>query len=123
MNDLKQRLLPPLLVFGGIAMLSAYPLSIVWPSGWHWGVEGEHYFHMLLAVYATLGVFLLLAAKAPEAHRSLLQFTAWSSIAHGLLMTAQSFTLAQHGHLLGDVAAMLGLGLGILVLMPPKSSA
>ena len=37
-------------------------------------------------VYATSGVFQTLAARAPAASRSLLPLTAWSSVAHGLLM-------------------------------------
>ena len=32
---------------------------------------------MMLSVYATLGVFLLLAARDPSAHRSVIAFAAW----------------------------------------------
>ena len=120
MSDIKKRLLPPFLVFAGIVCLSAYPLHLVWPSGWEWGMEGRHYLHMILVVYATLGIFLILAAKNPAAYRSLLMFTAWSSAAHGLLMTGQAFALDKHGHLVGDVAAMLVLAVGLAVLMPPR---
>lgn len=122
MNDLKKRLLPPFLVFSGIVCLSAYPLHLLWPSGWEWGMEGRHYLHMILVVYATLGVFLILAAKNPPEHRSLLLFTAWSSVAHGLLMAGQAIALHQHGHLLGDVSAMLVLGFGLAWLMPVQPS-
>jgi len=45
---------------------------------------------MMLGLYVTLGVFLLLAARDPSAHRSLLAFTAWSSFAHAAVMTVQS---------------------------------
>ena len=85
-------------------------------------MEGRHYLHMILVVYATLGVFLILAAGNPQAHRSLLLFTAWSSAAHGLLMAWQAVVLHQHGHLSGDVAAMLFLAAGLAWLMPPKSA-
>jgi tryptophan-rich sensory protein len=37
---------------------------------------------MMMSLYATLGVFLLLASRNPSAHRSLIAFTAWSSFAH-----------------------------------------
>lgn len=40
MSDIRKRLLPPFLVFSGIVCLSAYPLHIIWPSGWEWGMEG-----------------------------------------------------------------------------------
>jgi hypothetical protein len=121
-SGLKQRLLPPFLVFAGVVCLGAYPLHVIWPSGWEWGMEGRHYLHMILVVYATLGVFLILAAGNPPAHRSLLLFTAWSSAAHGLLMAWQAVALHQHGHLSGDVAAMLFLAAGLAWLMPPKSA-
>jgi len=118
--DVKQRLLPAFLVFSGIVCLGAYPLHVVWPSGWEWGMEGRHYLHMILVVYATLGVFLILAARDPADNRSLLLFTAWSSIAHGILMAGQAIALDQHGHLTGDVLAMLVLGVGLLRLMPSR---
>jgi hypothetical protein len=98
MSDLKKRLLPPFLVFSGIVCLAAYPLHVIWPSGWEWGMEGRHYLHMILVVYATLGIFLILAAKDPAANRSLLLFTAWSSVAHGLLMAGQAIAMHRHGH-------------------------
>jgi hypothetical protein len=69
------------------------PLTIIWPSGWSWHAEGRSYYlEMILAIYATLGVFLLLAARNPLAHRSLIWFTVWSSIVHGGVMAVQSFS-------------------------------
>lgn len=123
MSSLRQRLLPPFLVGAGCTAIAALPLHYLWPSGWEWGMEGRHYLHMILVVYATLGVFLILAAKDPPANRSLLLFTAWSSAAHGLLMAGQAIALDKPGHLVGDVAAMLLLAIGLAVLMPPKSPA
>ena len=73
-DALKARLLPPFLVFAGLVCLGAYPLHLLWPSGWEWGMEGRHYLHMILVVYGTLGVFLVLAARNPPAYRSLLEF-------------------------------------------------
>ncbi len=43
---------------------------------------------MMLSVYATLGIFLLPAPRAPSANRSLIAFTAWSSFAHAAVLTA-----------------------------------
>jgi len=39
----------------------------------------------------TLGVFLLLALRSPAAHRSLIAFTAWSSLVHGATMGVQAW--------------------------------
>jgi hypothetical protein len=63
---------------------------------------------MIIGIYATLGVFLLLAAKDPARHLSLISFAIWSSIVHGLIMAIQSVSSPEHiGHLYGDVPALL----------------
>ncbi|MGH2397547.1 MAG: DUF6632 domain-containing protein, partial [bacterium] len=36
---------------------------------------------MILSLYVTLGICLLLAARDPSAHRSVIAFAAWSSFA------------------------------------------
>src|SRR5439155_297953 len=60
-----------------------------------------------LGIYATLGVFLLLAARDPARNVSLIWFTVWSSIVHGAVMAVHSVTdPGQIGHLWGDVAAL-----------------
>ena len=44
----------------GWRSLLIYPLAVVWPSGWV-GVHApyqSHLFMMIVAVYATLGIFL-----------------------------------------------------------------
>jgi hypothetical protein len=45
---------------------------------------------MMFCLYATLGVFLLLAIRNPSASRSLIAFTAWSSLVHAVLMGTQA---------------------------------
>jgi len=96
-----------------------YPLSIVWPAGWSWGHGHSHYLMMIIGVYATLGVFLLIAARNPYAHRSLIWFTVWSSVVHGAIMGVQSFgDTAETGHLVGDVPALFFVAIVLAVLMP-----
>jgi hypothetical protein len=99
-----------LFVFGAIFCL-VYPLALVWPSGWAWH-EGapyaSQYYMMIVGVYFTLGVFLIRAAGNPAAHRSLIQFTIWSSVVHAVIMAVQAWGSSMHGgHLLGDVPALL----------------
>jgi len=119
MPDPRDRALRVFLVLAGIVCPIVYPLIVVWPSGWDWGEPGRHYLHMILVVYATLGVFLILAARDPVGNRSLLLFTAWSSAAHGALMAGQALVLpGQHAHLGGDVPAMFVLAIGLAILMP-----
>ena len=96
-----------------------YPLSIVWPSGWSWGHGHSHYLMMIIGVYATLGVFLLIASRDPYANKSLIWFTVWSSVVHGAIMAVQSFgDAAETGHLLGDVPALFLVAIVLAVLMP-----
>ena len=97
-----------LAVFGTV-FLMVYPLAMVWPSGWAWHAGAPHdsqYFMMIVGVYATLGVFLLMAARNPQAHRSLILFTVWSSVVHGAIMAVQSIPAEHHLHLRGDVPAL-----------------
>ena len=68
----------------------------------------SHYFMMIVGVYATLGVFLMLAARNPAANASLIWFAVVSSVVHALIMAVQAAgDPMQHGHLAGDVPALL----------------
>ncbi|MBN9567532.1 MAG: hypothetical protein J0H79_07990 [Alphaproteobacteria bacterium] len=104
-------LLKIVLVLTGIAFLLIYPLAIVWPSGWAWHQGAPYasdYYMMIVGVYATLGVFLILAARNPAANRSLIWFTVWSSLVHGGIMAGQALQMPEHmGHLYGDVPALI----------------
>jgi FtsH-binding integral membrane protein len=92
-----------LVLIGGLCWF-LYPLAVVWPSGWAWH-EGppfaSQYYMMIVGVYATLGLFLILAARDPHANRSLILFTIWSSLVHAAIMTVQSVGKPMHqGHLM-----------------------
>jgi len=108
----------------GVIFLLVYPLSIVWPSGWVWhGGDGVYYFQMIVGIYAVLGVFLILAAKNPVEHRSLISFTVWSSVVHALIMAAQAIGDSHEtGHLLGDVPALLLVAAVLAYLAPRKAT-
>jgi hypothetical protein len=110
-------------VVGLMFVFGVYPLTIVWPSGWAWHTGQSEYLQMILTIYATLGVFLILAARDPLAHRSLIWFAIWSSVMHGLVMAVQAFAYPQHiGHLWGDVAALFVVA-GVLAVLMPRVSA
>src|SRR5215472_18625359 len=110
-------------IVGVIFIVGIYSLMIVWPSGWRWHTGESHYPAMILGVYATLGVFLLIASRNPLAHVSLIWFTVWSSVVHAAIMAVQSLMHAdQVGHLWGDVPALL-LVAAILALLTPRSAA
>jgi hypothetical protein len=108
-----------LLVVGLIFLVGIYPLSRLWPSGWSWGTGPSHYLMMILGVYATLGVFLIIASRNPLAHRSLIWFTVWSSVVHAVVMAAQALTDgAERWHLIGDVPALLVVAIVLAALTP-----
>ncbi len=61
---------------------------------------------MFWTMYATLGVFLVLAARNPSAYRSLIAFAVWSSFAHAAVMALMTIQLpTKRGELLVGVAA------------------
>lgn len=111
----------------GIIFLLVYPLAIVWPSGWAWhqgAPQDSQYFMMIVGVYATLGVFLILAARDPRANVSLIWFTVWSSIVHAAIMAVQAMGHGEFmGHLMGDVPALLLVALVLGVLAWPLKRA
>jgi len=60
---------------------------------------------------------------SPSANRSLIAFTAWSSFAHAAVMSFQAFrNLISRGELLG-VAALIVIGVALIVLAPAKQPA
>ncbi len=111
---------PILIAFGLVFIFGVFILNRIWPSGWDWQPGQPAYLHMILGIYATLGVFLLVAARNPLQHLSLIWFTVWSSVVHALVMAVHSFTdPGQMGHLWGDVAALL-LVAAILAALTPR---
>ena len=78
-----------LIIIGLTFIFGIYTLGVIWPSGWAWGQGHSHYLMMIIGVYATLGVFLLIASKNPYAHKSIIWFTVWSSMVHGAVMGVQ----------------------------------
>jgi len=113
-----------LVVVGLIFVFGIYTLAAVWPAGWAWGHGHSHYLMMILGVYATLGVFLLIASKNPAAHTSLIWFTVWSSVVHAVIMAVQALTdSAERGHLVGDVPALLVVAIVLAALTPRAGGA
>lgn len=112
-----------LVAVGLIFTLGIYPLTILWPDGWTWHTGHSDYIWMILGVYATLGIFLILAARNPQEHASLIWFTIWSSVVHAVVMAAEAVMQPMHvGHLLGDVPALLIVAVLLAVLMPRRAS-
>jgi len=74
---------------------------------------------MFWTMYATLGVFLVLAARNPSAYRSLIAFAVWSSFAHAAVMALMAIQLpTKRGELLVGVAATALPAVLLFVLAP-----
>ncbi len=76
---------------------------------------------MMLSLYVTLGIFLLLAARNPSAHRSLIAYAGWANIAHAAVMAVMAVhvTSAREGLLIA--AAVFGvIGVTLIGLAPAR---
>jgi len=110
-------------IIGLVFILGIWPLTQIWPSGWSWHAEGRSYYlEMIMGIYATLGIFLILAARNPLQNLSLIWFTVWSSVVHGGIMAVQSFDGTHIGHLYGDVLALFGVAAVLAFLAPRRNS-
>lgn len=121
MSDLERlKYLKVALRIVGITMIFGfYPLTVFWPSGWSWSSGRSEYLEMIIAIYATLGIFLLVASRNPNQHVSLVSFTIWSSIVHGAVMAVQSMLNPMHmHHLYGDVAVLFIVAAVLAFLSP-----
>jgi hypothetical protein len=109
----RERALKIVLVLVGLLFSAAvYPLMMM--------VKQDPALAMMMSLYATLGVFLLLAARNPSEHRSLIAFTAWSSFAHAALMAVQAFLNLIPRRELAGVVVFILIGVALIVLAPAK---
>ena len=107
------------LVAAGVASLALYPLMLLWPSGWSWHDGQTNYQVMIVGFYATLGVFLIRAARDPLANLTLIWFGVWSSVVHAAIMIVQVFMEpGRGGHLAGDIPALLIVAAALAALAP-----
>jgi hypothetical protein len=110
---MQERALKAVLILVGLIFVAGvYPMALF--------LGRDPALAMMLSVYATLGIFLLLAARNPSANRSLIAFTAWSSFAHAAVMGVQAYRhLIERSELVG-VAALVVVGAALLALTPGK---
>ena len=103
-----------LLIVGLLFVAAIYPLIM--------SISSEPALAMMMSLYATLGVFLLLAVRDPAAHRGLIAFTAWSSFAHGTVMAVQSYHHWIASREVAGVVVFFAVGAGLLALAPARQS-
>jgi len=115
---IRERALKIVLVLVGLFFsAAAYPAI----GGLHNPVDSDTGDTMQMAIYAVLGIFLLIAARNPAAHRSLIAFAAWSSFAHAAVMSILGFEIpeARTGFLIAS-AILVVIGVVLIALAPAK---
>jgi hypothetical protein len=122
---IRERALQVLLVLSGLACLAGlYPLSGALRDGTATTINRQD--QMILGIYISLGVFLLIAARRPQEHRSLILFAGWSTLAHDGVMIVQGVQYHDlRGDLLGYVIIAV-VGIALIALTPvkqPRTSA
>jgi hypothetical protein len=119
----RERLTRIVLVIVGLLNLAIiYPLFMdLWHSSWL--LEHKSEVHpMFLSFFIPVGVALLVAARRPSDHRSMIALAAWWHICHGAVMAIQSVEAWMHGvpRNFADVILFLVIGGLLLALLPAK---
>jgi hypothetical protein len=116
----RERSLKAVLVLVGLLFVAGiYPLVGSVRDTWQANKESAE--PMFISLYVTLGVFLLLAARNPSAHRSLIAFGAWANLAHAAVMVVMAVHITSERKGLLIASAVFGLiGLALLALAPAQ---
>jgi hypothetical protein len=80
---------------------------------------------MFLSFFIPAGIFLLMAARRPSEHRSMIALAAWWNIFHGVVMAIQTVEARVHGvhRDFTDVVVFIVIGGVLLALLPAKRAA
>jgi hypothetical protein len=108
---------------GVFLLVGLYPLSRIWPEGFGWSPAHPGFERMIAAIYASLGAFLLLAARRPERYVPIIDFTIVSSVAHGSVMAIDAWREpANRLHLVTDIPGLFILAVLLLALRPADAA-
>jgi hypothetical protein len=125
-NVKRERLTQIVLVIVGLLDLA--PIYFLYMDLWHssWLLEGKNEVGpMFLSFFIPAGVFLLMAARRPSEHRSMIALAAWWNISHGVVMGIQTVEDRIHGvhRDFTDVVVVIAIGVVLLALLPAKREA
>ena len=119
----RERLTQIVLVIVGLLNLALiYFLFLdLWHSSWLL-VQKNETEPMFLSFFIPAGVFLLLAARRPSEHRSMIALVAWWNISHATVMAIQTVEAWIHSvhRNFADVILFLVIGGVLLALLPAK---
>jgi len=122
----RERLTQIVLVIVGLLNLAQ--IYFLYTDLWHsaWLLKGENEIHpMFLSFFIPVGVFLLMAARRPSEHRSMIALAAWWNIFHGVVMAIQTVEARIHSvpRSFTDVIVSLVIGVVLLAVLPAKREA
>lgn len=111
-------------VIGVVYIVGIWALMQAMPDSWSWEPRQPEYEQMIMGVYATLGVFLFLAAKEPAKHASLIWFTIWSNVVHAISMLISALRdPTETANFYGDIPALFIVAAVLWFLMPKGQKA
>ncbi len=119
----RERLTQTVLVIVGLLNLAQ--IYFLYKDLWHssWLLERKNECGpMFLSFFIPVGVFLLIAARRPSEHRSMIALAAWWNISHGGVMAIQTVEAWIHGvhRNFADVIINILIGVVLLALLPAK---
>jgi hypothetical protein len=119
----RERLTQIVLVIVGLLNLAViYPLYMALRNS-SWLLERKNEVEpMFMSFFIPIGVFLIMAARRPSEHRSMIALAAWWHISHGVVMAIQTVEAWNHGvhRNFADVILFLVIGGVLLALLPAK---
>jgi hypothetical protein len=125
-NVKRERLTQIVLVLVGLLNLALIYFLYMDLRHSSWLLEGKNECEpMFLSFFIPVGVFLLMAARRPSEHRSMIALAAWWNISHGVVMAIQTVEARIHGahRDLTDVVVFIAIGVVLLALLPAKRDA
>jgi hypothetical protein len=125
-NVKRERLTQIILVIVGLVNLALIYFLYMDLRHSTWLLKGKNEIEpMFLSFFIPVGVFLLMAARRPSEHRSMIALVAWWNISHGVVMAIQTVEARIHGvhRDFTDVVAVIVIGAVLLALLPAKREA
>lgn len=122
----KERLTQTVLVIVGLLNLPQIYFLYMDLRHSSWLLERNNEVHpMFLSFFIPVGIFLLVAARRPSEHRSMIALVAWWNISHAVVMAIQTVEAWNHGvhRNFADVILLLAIGVILLLLLPAKPEA
>lgn len=122
----KERLTQTVLVIVGLLNLPQIYFLYMDLRHSSWLLERNNEVHpMFLSFFIPVGIFLLVAARRPSEHRSMIALVAWWNISHAGVMAIQTVEAWNHGvhRNFADVILLLAIGVILLLLLPAKPEA